>query len=338
MAWRRVPAMKIWRAAITTVLLAVAGAAAACYWWINKPMELSADSVELSIESGATPRDIAQAWVNAGVQESPLLLYEWFRWSGEARKIRAGSYEIARGTTAESLLRKMVRGDSTLATVRLLEGWTFRQFRAELAKAEALKPTTATMSDAEVMAAIGAPGDLPEGRFYPDTYAYSKGSADLAVLNRAHHAMEVRLAQAWAERASDTPLRDIEEVLKLASIVEKETGAAADRGKVAGVFANRLRIGMPLQTDPTVIYGMGEAFDGNLRKRDLQTDTPYNTYTRGGLPPTPISMPGKASLLAAARPDPTKALYFVARGDGSSEFSETLTEHNRAVNKYQRGK
>ena len=330
--------MKIWRAAITTVLLAVAGAAAACYWWINKPMELSADSVELSIESGATPRDIAQAWVNAGVQESPMLLYEWFRWSGEARKIRAGSYEIARGTTAESLLRKMVRGDSTLATVRLLEGWTFRQFRAELAKAEALKPTTATMSDAEVMAAIGAPGDLPEGRFYPDTYAYSKGSADLAVLKRAHHAMEVRLAQAWAERASDTPLRDIEEVLKLASIVEKETGAAADRGKVAGVFANRLRIGMPLQTDPTVIYGMGEAFDGNLRKRDLQTDTPYNTYTRGGLPPTPISMPGKASLLAAARPDPTKALYFVARGDGSSEFSETLTEHNRAVNKYQRGK
>ena len=330
--------MKIWRAAITTVVLAVAGAAAACYWWINKPLELSADSVELSIESGATPRDIAQAWVNAGVQESPLLLYEWFRWSGEARKIRAGSYEIARGTTAESLLRKMVRGDSTLATVRLLEGWTFRQFRAELAKAEALKPTTATMSDAQVMAAIGSPGDLPEGRFYPDTYAYSKGSADLAVLKRAHHAMEVRLAQAWAERASDTPLRDIEEVLKLASIVEKETGAAADRGKVAGVFANRLRIGMPLQTDPTVIYGMGEAFDGNLRKRDLQTDTPYNTYTRGGLPPTPISMPGKASLLAAARPDPTKALYFVARGDGSSEFSETLGDHNRAVNKYQRGK
>ena len=332
------PALKIWRAAITTVVLAVAGAAAACYWWINKPLELSADSVELSIESGATPRDIAQAWVNAGVQESPLLLYEWFRWSGEARKIRAGSYEIARGTTAESLLRKMVRGDSTLATVRLLEGWTFRQFRAELAKAEALTPTTATMSDAQVMAAIGSPGDLPEGRFYPDTYAYSKGSADLAVLKRAHHAMEVRLAQAWAERASDTPLRDIEEVLKLASIVEKETGAAADRGKVAGVFANRLRIGMPLQTDPTVIYGMGEAFDGNLRKRDLQTDTPYNTYTRGGLPPTPISMPGKASLLAAARPDPTKALYFVARGDGSSEFSETLGDHNRAVNKYQRGK
>ncbi len=330
--------MKLWRAALVAVVLAVAAVAAACYWWINKPLDLAADSLELSIETGATPRDIAQAWVRAGVQESPLLLYEWFRWSGEARKIRAGSYEISRGTTPVSLLRKMVRGDSTLATVRLQEGWTFRQFRAELTKAEALKPTTAAMSDAEVMAAIGAPGEFAEGRFYPDTYAYSKGSVDLAVLKRAHHAMEVRLEAAWAERASDTPLRDIEEALKLASIVEKETGAAADRGRVAGVFANRLRIGMPLQTDPTVIYGLGEAFDGNLRKRDLQTDTPYNSYTRGGLPPTPISMPGKASLLAAVRPDPTKALYFVARGDGSSEFSETLSEHNRAVNKYQRGK
>ena len=225
-----------------------------------------------------------------------------------------------------------------MATVRLQEGWTFRQFRAELARAEALKPSTANLSDAEVMVAIGAPGQFPEGRFYPDTYAYSKGSADLAVLKRAHHAMKTRLDAAWAERAGDSPLRDAEDALRLASIVEKETGAAADRGRVAGVFANRLRIGMPLQTDPTVIYGLGAAFDGNLRKRDLQTDTPYNSYTRGGLPPTPIAMPGKASLLAAVRPDPTNALYFVARGDGSSEFSETLVEHNRAVNKYQRGK
>ena len=330
--------MKVWRTALLAAALCTGAVAAACAWWLNNPLDLASESIELSIENGANPRDIAQAWVKAGVRESPLLLYEWFRWSGEARKIRAGSYEIGPGTTPSSLLRKMVRGDSTLATVRLLEGWTFRQFRAELAKAEALKPTTATMSDAEVMAAIGAPGEIPEGRFYPDTYAYSKGSADLAVFKRAYHAMETRLEAAWAERASDTPLRDPEEALKLASIIEKETGAAADRGRVAGVFANRLRIGMPLQTDPTVIYGLGSAFDGNLRKRDLQTDTPYNSYTRGGLPPTPIAMPGKASLLAAVRPDPTKALYFVARGDGSSEFSETLSDHNRAVNKYQRGK
>jgi UPF0755 protein len=335
---RRLFAMKIWRVTLLTVVLSAAAAAAACVWWLNEPVDLAADSVELSIENGATPREIAQAWAQAGVRESPLLLYEWFRWSGEARKIRAGSYEIGRGTTPISLLRKMVRGDSSLATVRLLEGWTFRQFRAELAKAEALKPATANMSDPEIMVAMGAPGEFPEGRFYPDTYAYSKGSADLAVLKRAYRSMKSRLETAWAERAADSPLRDPEEALKLASIVEKETGAASDRGRVAGVFANRLRIGMPLQTDPTVIYGLGAAFDGNLRKRDLQTDTPYNSYTRGGLPPTPIAMPGKASLLAAVRPDSTKALYFVARGDGSSEFSETLAEHNRAVNKYQRGK
>ena len=330
--------MKAWRVIVMAVVLLTAAVAGVCAWWLNKPLELAADNIELSIENGANPRDIAQAWVQAGVQEPPLLLYEWFRWSGEARKIRAGSYEIGRGTTPVELLRKMVRGDSTLATVRLQEGWTFRQFRAELAKAEALKPNTANLSDAEVMAAIGAPGQFPEGRFYPDTYAYSKGSSDLAVLKRAHQAMKTRLESAWAERAGNSPLRDPEDALRLASIVEKETGAAADRGRVAGVFANRLRIGMPLQTDPTVIYGLGAAFDGNLRKRDLQTDTPYNSYTRGGLPPTPIAMPGKASLLAAVRPDPTNALYFVARGDGSSEFSETLVDHNRAVNKYQRGK
>ncbi len=330
--------MKAWRVIVMAVVLLTAAVAGVCAWWLNKPLELAADNIELSIENGANPRDIAQAWVQAGVQEPPLLLYEWFRWSGEARKIRAGSYEIGRETTPVELLRKMVRGDSTLATVRLQEGWTFRQFRAELAKAEALKPNTANLSDAEVMAAIGAPGQFPEGRFYPDTYAYSKGSSDLAVLKRAHQAMKTRLESAWAERAGNSPLRDPEDALRLASIVEKETGAAADRGRVAGVFANRLRIGMPLQTDPTVIYGLGAAFDGNLRKRDLQTDTPYNSYTRGGLPPTPIAMPGKASLLAAVRPDPTNALYFVARGDGSSEFSETLVEHNRAVNKYQRGK
>jgi UPF0755 protein len=221
--------------------------------------------------------------------------------------------------------------------VRLIEGWTFRQFRAELAKADALKPTTAALTDVALMAAIGAPaGQSPEGRFHPDTYAYSKGSSDLAVLKRAYHAMQKRLDAAWQERAGNSPLRTPDDALVLASIVEKETGVGADRGRVAGVFANRLRIGMPLQTDPTVIYGLGESFDGNLRKRDLLADTPYNTYTRGGLPPTPISMPGKASLLAAVHPEPTKALYFVARGDGSSAFSETLADHNRAVNQFQR--
>ncbi len=328
--------MKFWRVLLAGLVLAVAGVAAAATWWLNRPMPLAAESVELSIEAGTAPREIAQGWVQGGVQVSPVLLYEWFRWSGQARKIRAGSYEIVRGTTPRGLLRKMVRGDETLATVRLIEGWTFRQFRAELAKADTLKPTTTDMTDAQIMAELGAPGVAPEGRFHPDTYAFSKGSSDLAVLRRAYHAMQKRLAAAWQERAADTPLRNADEALVLASIVEKETGVAADRGRIAGVFTNRLRLGMPLQTDPSVIYGLGAGFDGNLRKRDLLADTPYNTYMRNGLPPTPISMPGNAALLAAVRPDPTRALYFVSRGDGSSEFSDTLPQHNRAVNQYQR--
>ncbi len=323
---------------VLLVLLAGAAAAGGVAWWLNQPLPLAGESVELSIEQGELPRDIAQGWVKAGVQAPPWALYQWFRWSGDAKRIRAGSYEIGAGTTPRSLLEKMVRGDETLATVRLIEGWTFRQFRAELAKAEALKPTTAGMTDAQLMEAIGSPGLAPEGRFYPDTYAYSKGSADLAVLKRAHRAMRQRVDEAWAARAPDLPLRTPDEALILASIVEKETGAEAERARIAAVFVNRLRIGMPLQTDPTVIYGLGEAFDGNLRKRDLQTDTPYNTYTRPGLPPTPIAMPGSASLRAAVRPEASKALYFVARGNGTSEFSETLAEHNRAVNKYQRGR
>jgi len=329
-----------WRALIGVLLLGLLStlaAAGVAWWWLDRPLPLAGASAELSVEAGATPRDVAQAWVDAGVQTPPRLLYEWFRWSGQARRIRAGSYEIDAGTSPRGLLAKMVQGDETLERVRFIEGWTLRQLRAALAAAPHLKPTTATLNDAQLMAALGAP-DLPaEGRFFPDTYVYSRGVSDLTVLRRAHLALQKRLADTWAERAADTPLKNAAEALTLASIVEKETGTAADRGLVAGVFVNRLRIGMLLQTDPTVIYGLGPAFDGNLRKRDLLADTPYNTYTRGGLPPTPIALPGMASLRAAVRPQPTKALYFVARGDGSSVFSETLAEHNRAVNKYQRG-
>ena len=328
--------MKFLRRLLLLAVLAAAGAGAAVVWWLEQPLELAADSVEVSIEPKTTPRDVAYAWVQAGVKANPILLYEWFRWSGQARKIRAGSYEVERGVTPRTLLNKMVRGDEVMATVRLIEGWTFKQFRAELARAPDLKQTTAAMSETELMAAIGAPGIAAEGRFYPDTYAFSKGASDLAVLKRAYRAMKQQIDLAWAERPPNTPLRSADEALTLASIVEKETGAAKDRGLVAGVFNNRLRIGMPLQTDPTVIYGLGDRFDGNLRKKDLLADTPYNTYTRAGLPPTPISMPGRASLLAAVKPDATKALYFVARGDGSSQFSESLTDHNRAVNQYQR--
>jgi UPF0755 protein len=328
--------MKFGRFLLVSVAVSVAVVVASAYMWLARPLVLASDVVELSIEPGRTPREIADAWVRAGVRASPVLLYEWFRWSGKARQIRAGSYEINPGTTPIQLLEKMVRGDETLAAVRLNEGWTFRQIRAELARSDALKPSIAALSDDDVMTALGAVGVSPEGRFQPDTYAYSKGSTDLALLQRAYRAMQRRLGEAWQERDPNTPLRNADEALTLASIVEKETGVVADRGKVAGVLVNRLRIGMPLQTDPTVIFGLGPAFDGNLRKRDLQADTPYNSYTRTGLPPTPIAVPGKAALLAAVRPEATKALYFVARGDGSSEFSETLAEHNRAVNRYQR--
>jgi UPF0755 protein len=304
--------------------------------WLTRPLPLTSETVELSIEPGRSPREIADAWVRVGVQTSPLLLYEWFRWSGRARQIRAGSYEIGTGTTPVRLLDKMVRGDETLAALRLNEGWTFRQIRAELAKSEGLKQTIATMSDADVMTAIGVAGVSPEGRFHPDTYLFSKGSTDLALLKRAYRAMAKRLAEAWQERDPTTPLQSPDEALTLASIVEKETGVAADRARVAGVLVNRLRLGMPLQTDPSVIYGLGATFDGSLHKRDLLADGPYNSYTRSGLPPTPIAVPGRAALLAAVHPEPTKALYFVARGDGSSEFSETLADHNRAVNRFQR--
>jgi UPF0755 protein len=310
--------------------------AGAIWWWLHHPLSTRGDLVELSIEAGQTPREVARDWVDAGVETSPWVLYQWFRWSGQSKQIRAGSYELKQGATPSDLLNMLVRGDESLATVKLIEGWTFKRFRQELAQAEGLKLTTARLTDDAVMIELGMPGIPAEGRFFPDTYSYSKGSTDIAVLRRALRAMDKHLNEAWANRASGSPLRTPQDALILASIVEKETGQESDRPLISGVFNNRLRIGMPLQTDPTVIYGLGERFDGNLRKVDLQTDTPFNTYTRRGLPPTPISMPGKAALFAAVQPAPTKALYFVARGDGSSAFSATLSEHNRAVNQFQR--
>jgi UPF0755 protein len=306
-------------------------------WWLNQHLPVNAESVDLSVEPGTSVRGVAQAVSDAGVQVNPFLLYWWFRLSGEARQIKAGSYEIERGINPYRLLRKLVRGDEALLAVTLVEGWNFSQVRAALSKAEQLKSDTQGLAPDSIMNALGRPGVHPEGRFFPDTYNYAKGSSDLALLQRALRAMDKKLEAAWGQRQPDTPLKTPEQALILASIIEKETGRASDRAMIAGVFTNRLRLGMLLQTDPTVIYGLGEGFDGNLRRRDLQTDTPWNTYTRTGLPPTPIAMPGKSALLAAVQPAPTRALYFVARGDGSSQFSSSLEEHNRAVNKYQRG-
>jgi UPF0755 protein len=317
--------------------LAVLAAGGWAYWWVNQPLRLPGPTVDLSIEPGTLPRGVAQAVQDAGVDVSPDVLYAWFRISGEGRRIKAGSYELEADITPRRLLAKLARGEESLRAVTLVEGWNFRQVRAALAKEDTLKPDTRNLADEAIMGLLGRPAQHPEGRFFPDTYTYAKGSSDVAVLRRALRAMDKRLAAAWAQRSPQAVVKTPDEALILASIVEKETGKAEDRPLVAAVFNNRLRVGMPLQTDPTVIYGMGTAFDGNLRKKDLQADTPWNTYTRAGLPPTPIAMPGKAALLAAVQPAASNALYFVSRGDGSSHFSASLDEHNRAVNKYQRG-
>ena len=324
-----------WLAAL--LLLAVL-AALGPLWWLHQPLDTGAGqpTLDLSIEPGTTPRGVAQAVVDAGAQTSATTLYAWFRLSGQDRQIRAGSYEISPGTTPRRLLAMLVRGEESLRTVTLVEGWNWRQMRQALARAELLKPDSQGLSDEALMARLGRPGVAPEGRFYPDTYSNAKNSSDLKLLERALKAMDKQLAKAWAARSPGVALQSPEQALVLASIVEKETGKGTDRPMIASVFHNRLRIGMRLQTDPTVIYGLGEAFDGNLRKVHLQTDTPWNTYTRAGLPPTPIAMPGKAALLAAVQPASSRALYFVARGDGSSHFSDSLDEHNRAVNRYQR--
>ena len=319
------------------LVVLAAAAAGAAFWWLQHPLTLAHDEVEVSIEPGTPVREIVRLWHEAGVEDRPELVYQWFRWSGDAKRIRAGSYLISPGATPRTLLEKMVRGDEELESVHVIDGWTIKQMRAALAAAPGLKQTTAGMTDDQLMAAIGAPGTKAEGRFFPDTYVYSRGVKDQLVLKRAHDALERQLQAAWALRAADSPLKSADEALALASVVEKETGAASDRGKVAAVFSNRLRLGMPLQSDPTVIYGMGAAYDGNIHKSDLQTDTPYNSYTRTGLPPTPIALPGRDALRAAVRPDASKALYFVSRGDGTSVFSETLNAHNAAVNQYIRG-
>ena len=312
--------------------------AASLAYWALRPLPLTSTTVDLSIEPQTSVRGMAQAAVSAGVDVEPSLLYWFFRLSGQSRNLRAGSYEISQGQTAFDLLRKLNRGEENLRAVSLIDGWTFRQFRQALDKAEGLKHDTRGMSEADIMARLGFGGVAAEGRFFPDTYTYGKGTSDWRVLERAAKAMQRQLDRAWQQRSADSVLQTAEQALILASIVEKETGAEADRAMIASVFHNRLRIGMPLQTDPTVIYGLGESFDGNLRRADLQTDHAWNTYTRKGLPPTPIAMPGRNALMAAVQPAKSEALYFVARGDGSSAFSRTLDEHNAAVNRYQRAK
>ncbi len=299
------------------------------------PLPLRASSLDFHIKAGSSLRAAAGQMADSGVPLRPWQFTVFARLLGKAGEIKAGSYEIRDGVTPRDLLEKLTRGDVTQAEIVFIEGWSFRQLRAALDAHPALVHDTAGLSEGQILEKLGAEGPA-EGGFYPDTYLFARGSSDLHVLRRAHRAMQQILAAEWASRDAHLPYASPYEALIMASIVEKETGQARDRSLIAAVFVNRLRKGMLLQTDPSVIYGLGERFDGNLRKQDLATDGPYNTYTRPGLPPTPIALPGLASIQASLHPAGSDMLYFVARGDGSSHFSGNLDEHNRAVAKYQK--
>jgi UPF0755 protein len=319
----------------------VAAAAFAWAWrdytrFADSPLALGPKERVVDVRLGTPFNRIVGELRRRGFTEAPTVYWRVLAWEMRvAEGLHAGEYAIDQGLTPRSLLDRMARGEVIQHRVTFVEGSTFRELRAVLAREPALEQASAGKSDADVMAALGAPGLHPEGRFLPETYAYTKGMSDLDVLRRAFEAMRKAVDAAWAERGPDLPLKTPDELLVLASIVEKETGRADERERIAGVFVRRLRLGMRLQTDPTVIYGVGPAFDGNLTRRHLETDTPYNTYTRFGLPPTPIAAPGRAALRAVARPAPGEALFFVARGDGSHQFSATLREHNAAVARYQ---
>jgi UPF0755 protein len=320
---------------LTLVVIALAAAAGYAAWYLGTPVRIRQYPIEVEIPRGAGFRAALEQLEKSGVavrrHEFELLA----RAMGKLRQIKAGSYEIAQPLTPLQLLDKLTRGDVTQAEVRLIEGWTFAQFRAALDASPHLKHDTQGLEDTQVLAKLQLAEPHPEGLFFPDTYLFAKGSSDLAVLRRAYRAMQRHLTQEWEARSPTAPYRTPYEALIMASIIEKETGRGSERELIGGVLTNRLRIGMRLQVDPTVIYGLGQSFDGNLKKVHLLEDGPYNTYTRAGLPPTPIAMPGRPALHAALQPAKTDALYYVSRGDGSSHFSRNLNEHNRAVNKYQ---
>jgi len=315
-------------------LVGLVCAAVALAWFAFRPIPLRESPLDFTIEPGSSMKQVARQLVEAGLDVWPAAIVSLARVTRTANGIKAGSYEVEDGVTPRQLLVMLTRGDVSQAEVALIEGWNFRQIRAALDRHPELRHDTATLTDAEILQRIGADDRHPEGLFFPDTYLFSRRSSDLEVLRRAYRHMQVALAREWASRADGLPYKNPYQALTMASIVEKETGLAADRPMVASVFVNRLRAGMLLQTDPTVIYGIGADFDGDLKKRDLLADTPYNTYLRPGLPPTPISMPGTAALRATLNPPATDYLYFVARGDGSSAFSRTLDEHNQAVARY----
>lgn len=320
---------------IGALLVAVIAAAGAYgYHWAGAPIGMTEASVEIA--AGSSVRVVAKQLRAKGVAVDEDLFILLTRWHSPAAKLKAGVYEFHADDTPTTIVEKMLRGDSMQSEIRFVEGWTFRQYRRVIDEHPDVRHDTSGLADAELLAKIGATESHPEGLFFPDTYRFSKGTSDLKVLRRAHQAMQTHLQAAWNNRAANVPLKSPYDVLVMASIIEKETGRSEDRGLVSAVFNNRMRIGMRLQADPTVIYGIGPKFDGNIRRRDLQHDTPYNTYTRVGLPPTPIAMPSLASIRAAVQPAQSDVLYFVANRDGSSQFSKTLDEHNQAVARFLR--
>lgn len=328
--------MHILKRIIFLVLAAVFLFAGWFAYHANAPVQLPTVPYEFSIKSGSSLRSVAKQLADAGVLHDTWSFVLLSRLMGYASLLKAGDYELTENTSPWQLLERVTTGDANQSEVRFIEGWTFSQLRKALNEHPAVRHDTAGLNDLEILRLIGAGETAAEGLFFPDTYYFVRGNSDIAILKRAYRAMQNSLATAWAGRAMNFPLTDSYQALILASIIEKETGREGDRSNIAGVFVNRLRLGMRLQTDPTVIYGLGDKFDGNLRKKDLLTDQEYNTYTRRGLPPTPIALPGLASIQAAMNPAKTSALYFVAKGNGGSQFSSNLTDHNRAVAKYQK--
>jgi len=323
---------------LAILLLAGAGVAGTlAYRAYTSPLPLPRSPFDFEVKSGASLASVARSLRDAGVVAHPALLTVLARVRGVDRTIKAGSYEVEPGTTLPELLAKLTQGDVLQSAVTIVEGTTFTELKRLLRESDAVRHDVVDLPDADLLARLGATETAPEGLFFPDTYYFARGSSDLALLKRAYRAMRQRLDAAWARRAPGLPLASPYEALILASIVEKETGRAQDRPLIASVFVNRLKRGMRLQTDPSVIYGLGARFDGNLRKSDLEADSAYNTYTRDGLPPTPIALPSQASLDVVVDPPSTGYLYFVSRGDGTSQFSANLIEHNRAVSKYQKG-
>lgn len=327
--------------------LLLLGLGAAGGWWlyqdyrafVDRPIAMGDQEHLLEVRPGDSFIDVLAALRRLGVQDGHDLYWRALAWELQVmRRLQVGEYAIQQDSSPRELLRRFERGDVVRYRFTIIPGWNVRELRAALAADPVLEQTLPGRSDESLMSALGSPGLHPEGQFLPETYQFTRGSRDIDILRRAHLGLRRALLQAWEARVADLPLETPEQALVLASIIEKETGRAGERREIAGVFARRMRLGMRLQTDPTVIYGIGAGFDGNLTRRHLETDTPWNTYTRAGLPPTPIALPGLAALQAAVDPAPGDALYFVSRGDGSHQFSRTLAEHNAAVRRFQLGR